>query len=94
MKKKKKKKRGVFDIDGEFNEAGSTGDANEMTVDKENQEPEPLMAEDDETLDLENFGKKKKKKKKAFNLNDLDAALPDAKKEVNIIKKTMMLISF
>ncbi|KAL2745366.1 eukaryotic translation initiation factor 2 subunit 2-like [Vespula maculifrons] len=81
LKKKKKKKRGVFDIDGEFNEAGSTGDANEMTGDKENQEPEPLMAEDDETLDLENFGKKKKKKKKAFNLNDLDAALPDAKKE-------------
>ncbi|KAK2584252.1 hypothetical protein KPH14_006663 [Odynerus spinipes] len=81
LKKKKKKKKGVFDIDGEFNEAGSTGDANEMTGDKENQEPEPLMAEDDETLDLENFGKKKKKKKKAFNLNDLDAALPDAKKE-------------
>lgn len=81
LKKKKKKKKGMFDIDGEFNEAGSTGDANEITGNKENQEPEPLMAEDDETLDLENFGKKKKKKKKAFNLNDLDAALPDTKKE-------------
>ncbi|XP_015181984.1 PREDICTED: eukaryotic translation initiation factor 2 subunit 2 isoform X1 [Polistes dominula] len=81
LKKKKKKKKGMFDIDGEFNESGSTGDANEITGNKENQEPEPLMAEDDETLDLENFGKKKKKKKKAFNLNDLDAALPDTKKE-------------
>jgi hypothetical protein len=31
---------------------------------------------------LENFGKKKKKKKKAFNLDELEAALPDTKKEV------------
>lgn len=81
LKKKKKKKKGMFDIDGEFNEAGSTGDANEIAGDKENQEPDIFMAEDDETLDLENFGKKKKKKKKAFDLNDLDAVLPDAKKE-------------
>lgn len=55
----------------------------ETSGDKENQEPEPpAPAEDDETLDLENFGRKKKKKKKAFNLDELDAALPDTKKEV------------
>lgn len=31
----------------------------------------------DESLDLENFGKKKKKKKKTFNLEELDGALPE-----------------
>lgn len=84
MKKKKKKKKTTFDIDAAFNEGGSSGDATENTVDKENQEPEPTVVEDDETLDLENFGKKKKKKKKAFNLDELEAALPDTKKEVRI----------
>lgn len=86
MKKKKKKKKTTFDIDAAFNEGGSSGDATENTVDKENQEPEPTVVEDDETLDLENFGKKKKKKKKAFNLDELEAALPDIKKEVRIKK--------
>lgn len=86
MKKKKKKKKTTFDIDAAFNEGGSSGDATENTVDKENQEPEPTVVEDDETLDLENFGKKKKKKKKAFNLDELEAALPDTKKEVRIKK--------
>lgn len=84
MKKKKKKKKTTFDLDAAFNEGGNTGDAMEATGDKENQEPEPpTPAEDDEALDLENFGRKKKKKKKAFNLDELDAALPDTKKEVD-----------
>jgi len=82
LKKKKKKKKITFDIDTAFNEGGSSGDATENVVDKENQEPEPPVIEDDEALDLENFGKKKKKKKKAFNLDELEAALPDTKKEV------------
>lgn len=30
-----------------------------------------------DNLDLDNFGRKKKKKKKAFNLEELDGALPD-----------------
>lgn len=84
MKKKKKKKKTTFDIDTAFNEGGSCGDASENIVDKENQEPESTVVEEDEALDLENFGKKKKKKKKAFNLDELEAALPDTKKEVNI----------
>lgn len=83
LKKKKKKKKTTFDIDAAFNEGGNGGDASENIVDKENQEPEPTVVEDDEALDLENFGKKKKKKKKAFNLDELEAALPDTKKEVN-----------
>jgi len=82
LKKKKKKKKITFDIDTAFNEGSSGGDATENVVDKENQEPEPPVIEDDEALDLENFGKKKKKKKKAFNLDELEAALPDTKKEV------------
>lgn len=84
LKKKKKKKKTTFDLDAAFNEGGSTGDATETFGDKENQEPDtPTPAEDDEALDLENFGRKKKKKKKAFNLDELDTALPDAKKEVH-----------
>lgn len=82
MKKKKKKKKTAFDIDAAFNEGSSGGDTTENVGDKENQEPEPPIVEDDEALDLENFGKKKKKKKKAFNLDELEAALPDTKKEV------------
>ncbi|XP_071580268.1 eukaryotic translation initiation factor 2 subunit 2 isoform X1 [Temnothorax nylanderi] len=81
LKKKKKKKKTTFDIDAAFNEGSSGGDASESIIDKENQEPEPTVVEDDEALDLENFGKKKKKKKKAFNLDELEAALPDTKKE-------------
>lgn len=97
LKKKKKKKKSTFDLDATTNETANAGDALEAGRDKENQEPEqqqqldqqqvpqqqqpPAPAEDDEVLDLENFGRKKKKKKKAFNLDELDAALPDTKKE-------------
>ncbi|XP_076753618.1 eukaryotic translation initiation factor 2 subunit beta isoform X2 [Xylocopa sonorina] len=89
LKKKKKKKKTTFDLDAAFNEAGSTGDAMETSGDKENQEPEPpVPAEDDDTLDLENFGRKKKKKKKAFNLDELDTALPDTKKEDIVEQQT------
>lgn len=31
-----------------------------------------------DSLDLDNFGKKKKKKKKVFSLDELDSALPDS----------------
>ncbi|XP_017794893.1 PREDICTED: eukaryotic translation initiation factor 2 subunit 2 [Habropoda laboriosa] len=89
LKKKKKKKKTTFDLDAAYNEGGSTGDATEATGDKENQEPEALApAEDDEALDLENFGRKKKKKKRAFNLDELDAALPDTKKEDVVEQQT------
>ncbi|XP_053971724.1 eukaryotic translation initiation factor 2 subunit 2 [Hylaeus anthracinus] len=89
LKKKKKKKKTSFDLDAAFNEGGSTGDAMETTGDKENQEPDlPALAEDDDALDLENFGRKKKKKKKAFNLDELDAALPDTKKE-DVVEQQM-----
>lgn len=82
LKKKKKKKKITFDLDVELNEGGSNDDTTEDTLDKENQEPEPAAIEDDGTMDLENFGKKKKKKKKVFNFDELEATLPDTKKEV------------
>ncbi|PBC25449.1 Eukaryotic translation initiation factor [Apis cerana cerana] len=92
LKKKKKKKKTTFDLDAAFNENSSTGDILE-NIDKENQEPEPSVpAEDDEALDLENFGRKKKKKKKAFNLDELDAALPDTKKEDVVEQQTEEVI--
>ncbi|XP_046469646.1 eukaryotic translation initiation factor 2 subunit 2 isoform X1 [Neodiprion pinetum] len=79
--KKKKKKKTTFDLDAAMAEGGSGGEATEGIGDKENQEPELGAIDDDEGLDLENFGKKKKKKKKAFNLDELDMALPESKKE-------------
>ncbi|XP_076232990.1 eukaryotic translation initiation factor 2 subunit beta isoform X1 [Calliopsis andreniformis] len=89
LKKNKKKKKTTFDLDAAFNDGGNTGDTIESTGDKENQEPDPLAtAEDDETLDLETSGRKKKKKKKAFNLDELDAALPDTKKEDVVEQQT------
>ena len=89
LKKKKKKKKTTFDLDAAFNEGVSMDDGTEMSGDKENQEPDTFTpAEDDDTLDLESFGRKKKKKKKAFNLDELDAALPDTKKEDVVEQQT------
>lgn len=82
LKKKKKKKKTTFDLDAASGEAGSGNEANEGVTDKENQEPEQQLPEDDDALDLENFGKKKKKKKKTFNLDDGENAVSDNKKEV------------
>lgn len=83
LKKKKKKKLTGFEIDD--GGTGDTNDANDNDAkeNKENQESEHIGLEDDEALDLESFGKKKKKKKKTFQMEDLDAALPDTKKEVS-----------
>ncbi|XP_058803673.1 eukaryotic translation initiation factor 2 subunit 2 isoform X2 [Phymastichus coffea] len=75
MKKKKKKKTG-FDVDAAIAEGGNIVNETIENNDKENMDVETTPADDDEALDLENFGKKKKKKKK-FNLEELDAALPD-----------------
>lgn len=52
------------------------------TESKDDQGFESPAVEDEQAMDLENFGKKKKKKKKAFNLDELEVALPDAKEEV------------
>lgn len=85
LTKKKKKKKTGFDLDAAMDpDAGSlSNDVNDdPKSDKENIDVDTAPAEDEEALDLENFGKKKRKKKK-FNLDELEAALPDAgKKEV------------
>lgn len=88
LKKKKKKKKTTFDIDAALAEGAlpdsSIENIDQMTTDKENQEPpkgdnETKEVElDDGNLDLENFGKKKKKKKKPFNMEELDGALPES----------------
>lgn len=78
--KKKKKKKTGFDLDSAI--ADASNDATENSKpDKENVDLDAAAPEDEESLDLENFGKKKRKKKK-FNLEELDAALPETKKEV------------
>ncbi|XP_011505242.1 PREDICTED: eukaryotic translation initiation factor 2 subunit 2 [Ceratosolen solmsi marchali] len=82
LTKKKKKKKTGFDLDSAIAEGGNTviETMENSKVDKENMEVEFAVPEDQESLDLENFGKKKRKKKK-FNLEELDAALPETKKE-------------
>ncbi|KAL7296075.1 eukaryotic translation initiation factor 2 subunit 2 isoform X1 [Trichogramma pretiosum] len=84
LTKKKKKKKTGFDLDAAIADSGNVGmDASENSkAEKENMEVDPAPIEDDEALDLESFGKKKKKKKK-FNLEELEAALPETKKEEN-----------
>ena len=72
-------------MDAALAEDVDVGETNEGTGDKENQVPDTLNVDEDETLDLESFGVKKKKKKKKFNLDELDAALPDLKKVVSKI---------
>lgn len=86
IKKKKKTKKKIFDIEAALSEGNDVDSpiAHENTNgDKENQEPSKAHDMDlDETLDLDNFGKKKKKKKKAtFNLDELEGALPDSSKD-------------
>ena len=61
MKKKKKKKKTPFDLEGALNEGG----ADEGTQDNRDT-PEPAK-DDNDDIDLENFGKKKKKKKKVID---------------------------
>ena len=83
-KKKKKKKLVGFDIEGATEGAGEEENSTKDKVAIQVVDP---MPEDEETLDLENFGKKKKKKKK-FNLDELDAALPATNEVHRIIIKT------
>lgn len=60
LKKKKKKKKTPFDLEGALNEGGAD-EAVQETIET----PEPSK-DDNDDIDLENFGKKKKKKKKAI----------------------------
>jgi translation initiation factor 2 subunit 2 len=85
LTKKKKKKKTGFDLDSAIAEGGNTvvETIENFRADKENMEVEFAVPEDQESLDLDNFGKKKRKKKK-FNLEELDAALPETKKEVHM----------
>ncbi|CAG0897943.1 unnamed protein product [Darwinula stevensoni] len=93
MKKKKKKKK-AFDVDAALAEAEGGPRANESTpvvepsntsIDtadgdggEEVTQPETSIKDDLDDLDFEKLGKKKKKKK-AFNLDELEGALPDTK---------------
>ncbi|KAJ8684276.1 hypothetical protein QAD02_020068 [Eretmocerus hayati] len=84
LAKKKKKKKTGFDIDAAIADGGTTTNENENSkAEKENMEMDPAGNDEEESLDLENFGSKKKRKKKTFNLEELDAALPETKKEVS-----------
>uniref|UniRef100_A0A2R5L7N8 Eukaryotic translation initiation factor 2 subunit 2 n=1 Tax=Ornithodoros turicata TaxID=34597 RepID=A0A2R5L7N8_9ACAR len=80
LKKKKKKKKTPFDPSA-FEDGAAPDQATENGIEKEDAEKENKdEKEEDPTLDLDELSglKKKKKKKKPFNLDELDAALPDA----------------
>ncbi|KAH8397395.1 hypothetical protein KR222_002495, partial [Zaprionus bogoriensis] len=71
--KKKKKKKTTFDLDAAL---GIDDSAKKEDL-KDEGTADATVAELDDNLDLESFGKKKKKKKKPFNLDELEGALPD-----------------
>ncbi|XP_038221847.1 eukaryotic translation initiation factor 2 subunit 2-like [Zerene cesonia] len=76
LKKKKKKKTG-FDM-----EAALAGEQGETTSTEAPAEIGDVDVPEDDSLDLDNFGKKKKKKKKTFfNLDELENALPETREE-------------
>ncbi|XP_038222096.1 eukaryotic translation initiation factor 2 subunit 2-like [Zerene cesonia] len=76
LKKKKKKKTG-FDM-----EAALAGEQGETTSTEAPAETGDVDVPEDDSLDLDNFGKKKKKKKKTFfNLDELENALPETREE-------------
>lgn len=72
--KKKKSKKTAFDLDAAL-AADDIGGKVKNSIDDSNANAD-LNDFDDDTLDLENFGKKKKKKKKPFNLDEIENALP------------------
>ncbi|KAK7571933.1 hypothetical protein V9T40_014405 [Parthenolecanium corni] len=84
---KKKKKKKTFDLDAALGEGHDEPMDTNTTPDKENLEPSAAMEDfDDESLDLDTFGKKKKKKKvkkTTFNLDDLENNLPDSSSSMN-----------
>lgn len=78
LKKKKKKKKIPFDPTA-FEDGGAAEVQAENGIEKEDAEKEKEEKEEDPALDLDDLTglKKKKKKKKPFNLDELDASLPD-----------------
>ncbi|XP_041980525.1 eukaryotic translation initiation factor 2 subunit 2 [Aricia agestis] len=82
LKKKKKKKTG-FDMDAAL--AGEQGETTNVEAPVESGDVD--LPEDD-SIDLDNFGKKKKKKKKTFfNLDELESALPETKDDKPIAEE-------
>lgn len=83
LKKKKKKKRTPFDLDAAM--GGDSVPAEELTTEApaENEAPAPEPEEKVEDFnfddDFSSLTKKKKKKKKAFDMSDLDEAIPQEK---------------
>jgi len=81
LKKKKKKKKTGFDLDAAMEGDGPATDAPTPEVGEEAPAEAPQEKTDDINIDdLDNFDtKKKKKKKKAFDLSELDDAIPKEK---------------
>ncbi|XP_067644418.1 uncharacterized protein PF3D7_1120000-like isoform X15 [Eurosta solidaginis] len=72
---KKKKKKKTFDLDA----ALGLDDGSKKEEAKDESAMDTGVADLEDNLDLESFGKKKKKKKKPFNLVKLEGALPSTK---------------
>lgn len=81
IKKKKKKKKTGFDLDAAMEGDAPAADAPTLDVAEEVPAEAPQEKTEDINIDdLDNFDtKKKKKKKKAFDLSELDDALPKEK---------------
>lgn len=89
MKKKKKKKKVPFDVEAALADAeGTTNDevsVEDSTKIKEDKKEEKDL--DDLDLDMDFTTAKKKKSKKAFNMDELEDAMPEKEKTVKKVEK-------
>jgi len=88
-KKKKKKKKVPFDVEAALADAEGTA-AEEVSVDDSTKVKEEKKEEkdlDDLDLDMDFTTARKKKSKKAFNMDELEEALPDKEKTVKKVEK-------
>jgi len=89
MKKKKKKKKVPFDVEAALADAEGTT-TEEVSVDDSTKIKEEKKEEkdlDDLDLDMDFSTAKKKKSKKAFNMDELEDALPEKEKTVKKVEK-------
>jgi len=89
MKKKKKKKKVPFDVEAALADAEGTT-IEEVSVEDSAKVKEEKKEEkdlDDLDLDMDFTTAKKKKSKKAFNMDELDDALPEKEKTVKKVEK-------
>jgi len=87
LKKKKKKKKVPFDVEAALADAEGTTEEVSVESTKVQDEKKEEKDLDDLDLDMDFTTAKKKKSKKAFNMDELEDALPEKEKPVKKVEK-------